>query len=164
MAKPFRILTLSAALVVVGVAVLVLARSPSSYAHGAHTKSRPDAAHTKSRPGAVVSGTLGITGGTLMQGPSLPCGCSLEAGTVRFTSVDGGRRTSVHTDKAGRFSVRLRAGRYRVVGGLDRPFHWPMGSCATVDGEGVTFDHRERAYYLTVKAHARHIYVECVAS
>jgi hypothetical protein len=106
---------------------------------------------TSSRPATgVVSGTLGIRGGTLHTGVGTECLCQAEAGTVRLASADG-RRFRVDAGAAGLFSVRVPPGRYEIVGGLKPPYDWPMGSCNGLAGSGVHFDRKANTFYAVVR-------------
>lgn len=118
----------------------------------------------KSPSVAVVSGTLGVAAGIALRSPQPPCGCTPAAGTVRLTNAYG-HHIDVKTSKSGTFLVRVPAGRYRVVAGLNRPYDWPMGSCTGLRGTGVHFVRgKHKYYYLTVGNEKRlHIYVGCIA-
>jgi hypothetical protein len=112
---------------------------------------------------SVVSGVLGVVAGIALPSPPPRCGCTPAAGTVRLTDAYG-HRIYVKTAKSGTFSVRVPAGRYRVVAGLNPPYHWPMGSCTGLLGDGVHFDRSKHVNYLTVGKKKRiTIYVGCVA-
>jgi hypothetical protein len=135
--------------------VLVLTGCGKGPAKKASSSSEPRAV-------AVVSGTLGIFGGEVEVRPS--CGCIPAAGTVRLTNAHG-HRIDVKTNKSGKFSVRVPAGRYRVVAGLNHPYDWPMGSCTGLRGTDVHFVRgKHKCYYLAVGNEKRlHIYVGCIA-
>jgi hypothetical protein len=120
---------------------------------------------TSSKPSsvAVVSGVLGFHGGTALPSPPPRCECTPAAGTVRLTNAHG-HRIYVKTTKSGAFSVRVPAGRYRVVAGVNPPYHWPMGSCTELSGDGVHFDRSKHVSYLTVGHEKRMtIYPGCIA-
>jgi len=113
----------------------------------------------------LVSGTLGIDGGVLMMHRN-QCGCTPEAGTVRFISAHG-KHFDVRVGKSGEFSVRLPIGRYRAIAGLSPPASWPMGSCGLFGGSprfDSYFDRRNHTYYVVVHTGRRSkVSVACIA-
>ena len=170
--KTIEVAVLGAAVAVLVALVLTLPGTGHRSVHTREAVARtPAATHvatsgarlTSSKPSSVtvVSGVLGFWGGVLAPNPLPRCGCTPAAGTVRLTSV-GGHRIYVKTTKSGRFSVRLSEGRYRVVGGLNRPSSWSMGSCRGLSGDGVRFDRSKHVSYLTVgKENRMTVYVGC---
>lgn len=82
---------------------------------------------------------------------------------MRFTDTNG-HVIYVKTTKSGTFSVLLPEGRYQVVAGLNPPYHWPMGSCTALGGDGVHWDRSAHVYYLIVSKEKRMtIYPGCTA-
>jgi hypothetical protein len=100
-------------------------------------------APASSRPTAVVAGFLALSGGMPVVGSAHPNLVEAAAGTVRLTTI-AGRHIDVTTNKYGKFSVRVPAGRYWIVGGLNKP-GWPMGSCNQLSGAGVHYDPQDFA-------------------
>ena len=113
---------------------------------------------TQPRTG-VVTGTLGIYGGTLETNDryGLP-----QAGTVRLIEAHG--HIDVSVGKSGQFSVRVPAGRYEVTAGLRRRADWPMGSCVGLFGPDVRYDRHSQVSYIEVtkNEHLR-VRVGCLA-
>jgi len=111
----------------------------------------------------VVTGTLGIMGGAFNTGQGTRCHCQAEPGTVRLTSAQG-HRIEVTTDKSGKFSVSVPAGRYSIIAGLKRPYDWPMGSCAGLSGPDARFDRKKDSFFFVVRrGQSRHVVVVCQA-
>jgi hypothetical protein len=82
---------------------------------------------------------------------------------VRLSSAHG-HRIDVTTDKSGKFSVRVPPGRYAIIGGLKRPYDWPMGSCAGLSGAGAHFDPKKNSFFVVVAGgQSRHVVVICQA-
>jgi hypothetical protein len=78
-------------------------------------------------------GFVGARVGTLKGVLSVCCsaaGSTPEAGVVVVSRIGGGSR-SLAVGRSGRFSLSLRAGRYRVVGGIPR-LDWAVGRCLSV--------------------------------
>lgn len=142
---------------IVALAALTLAASGCAASHPA---GKPPAASPMT---GVVTGTLGIQGGAKYTGVGTDCRCQAEPGTVRLTSAHGSR-IEVATDKSGKFSAHVPAGRFWIVGGLNRPYVWPMGSCSGLSGAGVRLDRKKDAFFIIVAAgQSRHVVVGCVA-
>lgn len=142
---------------VVALAVLTLAAS------GCAASPRASKPPASSPATGLVTGTLGIQGGALNTGMGTRCHCQAEAGTVRLTSADG-HRIRVTTNKSGKFSVRVPAGRYWIVAGLKWPYHWPMGSCKGLSGADARYDPGKGSSSVVVAAgHSLHLVVGCEA-
>jgi len=170
MSKTFRITTVAVSTAAIAVLIALVLAVPGT-GHGrvlakrgvARTTGIARLTNIKSSSVVVVSGVLGVGAGILLPIPPPPCGCTPAAGTVRLTDAHG-HSIYVKTTKSGAFSVRVPAGRYRVVAGLNPPYHWPMRSCTGLSGAGVHFDWSRHVNYLTVgKERRMTIYVGCTA-
>ncbi len=60
--------------------------------------------------------------------------------------------------------MRVPAGRYEIVAGLERPYDWPMGSCRGLSGPGARFDRKADSFYAVVGRNQElHVVVVCQA-